>query len=312
MLSTNFIGKQLSSCIMNASGALCTTETELVNLNVSSAGLIVSKSCSLAPRIGNPKPRYYHNENLSINSMGLPNNGFEFYMGLSFEKPYILSIAVMDIPDTLCMLEKALQSENIFAIELNVSCPNVVNKNTVMAYHPDKLEEFLIAMINILKNPHKPIGLKLSPYWEAQQFIDISELIMKYKIDFITTINSVPNCLVLDTETESPVIAPKNGIGGLGGIGIKPIVLSNVYQFSKLINVPIIGCGGVDTGDDVFQLILAGASLVQVGTTLMMEGTGVFHRLEHELQELMHRKGYTNIEDFRGKIKNNVNNNSDY
>lgn len=303
----------VDNCIMNASGALCTSQEELDNLNKSKSGLMISKSCSLYPRTGNDKPRYFHNDTLSINSMGLPNEGIEFYIQQLFQKPYIISIAVMDIQETLTMLNMALPLKHISAVELNVSCPNVVNKNTVMAYHPDKLEEFLI-LLKTLPNPlKKPIGLKLSPYWEAQQFIDVSDLILKYQIDFITTINSVPNCLVLDTHTESPVISPKNGIGGLGGICIKPVVLSNVFQFHRLIpNVPIIGCGGVETGEDVFQLILAGASLVQVGTALMRENIEVFERLNNELKKIMESKGYNDIEDFRGKIKENVSNVSEY
>jgi dihydroorotate dehydrogenase (fumarate) len=109
---------------------------------------------------------------------------------------------------------------------------------------------------------------------------------------------------VIDTESESVVIKPKDGFGGIGGDYVLPTALANVNAFYRRCpDKRVIGCGGVKTGEHVFQHLLAGASLVQVGTALQEEGAGIFARLNTELAALMARKGYASIEAVRGKLK---------
>lgn len=309
-LSTNLSNLKLKSCILNASGALCMSSAELLELNESNSGAIVTKTCTIYPREGNPRPRYYHDNNISLNSMGLPNMSYEEYAKCANKvfKPYILSVASDISKNVIDILEQCMTHPNIDGIELNISCPNICSSDKILGYHFDELEKFLISIhpqIIKLNETNKPIGIKLPPYWEPYQFKVISEIVEKYNFNFVTTINSVPNCLVIDTETEMPVIKPKNGIGGLGGKYIKYVVLSNIYQLRKHLKdeIQIIGCGGVMTGEDVFQHLLAGASLVQIGTLLMQEGINAFKRLEEELNEIMKRKKYTCLKDFTGKLK---------
>ena len=148
------------------------------------------------------------------------------------------------------------------------------------------------------------MGLKLPPYFDPSHFDHVAKVINKYPdtIKFITCINSLGNGLVIDPETDHPVIYPKGGLGGIGGDYCKPIALANVYQFYQRLDIPIIGCGGVKHGTDVYEHIMAGASLVQIGTQLVKEGPGCFKRIEREFLELIEKKGYSKIEDFRGKI----------
>lgn len=307
------LGLSFSSCVMNASGALCTSFEELRSLDESYAGAIVSKSCSQMEREGNPKPRYFHNQDLSLNSMGLPNNGYSYYILSSQKlnrKPFIMSVAALDKIITYQILEVILQESTVSMVELNVSCPNLCHSNQVLGNHFEDLDNYFSVMSPLFqkyKMIGKPYGVKLPPYWEGYQFDVVSKLIQKYQFDFVTTLNSVPNCLVIDTETESPVIIPKNGIGGLGGKFVKPVTLSNIYQLRcRLPDVVIIGCGGIETGEDVFHHLLAGASLVQVGTELMKRGPSVFAKIESELKDIMIRKGYHHIGEFIGKMKLNV------
>merc|ERR1712130_181469 len=125
-----------------------------------------------------------------------------------------------------------------------------------------------------------------------------------HKIEFVVCCNTAGNGLVIDVETEQPVISPKGGFGGIAGSAIKSTALANVRQFSKrLRNIDVIGAGGVSTGADAFEHILCGAKAVQVATQFKKEGLPVFKRVEQELAALMHRKGYTKLEDFRGKLK---------
>lgn len=316
-ISTYLGSLHLKSCLMNASGALCTTYSELYDLEKSSSGAIVTKSMSYYSKDGNIKPRYFHNEDLSINSMGLANLGHMFYLtnaAVVTEKPYIISIAGLELNHTILIIEDALLNKNVDGIELNISCPNICQNDTILAYHFDELEKYLQHLEPYIIKQVKPFGIKLPPYWEPAQFKEMSKIIIKYKFNFVTMINSVPNTLVIDTDTESPLIKPKSGIGGLGGKFIKPIVLSNIYQFRHLLpkEIQIIGCGGVTNGEDVFHHLLAGASVVQIGTQLMYEGVNVFDRIENELKDIMKLKGYLNLNSIIGQLKSNTPDMSDY
>ena len=151
-------------------------------------------------------------------------------------------------------------------------------------------------------------GIKLPPYWEKWQFDQVSDLLKKYKPEFITCCNSLMNGLMIDIETESTRIKPNSGLGGIGGSDcMKAVGLSNVHQFSKLLEgtgISVVGCGGIKNGGDVFEYILAGAECVQVGTQLLREGPGVFKRIQEELCLIMREKGYSSLAEFRGKLKN--------
>ena len=144
-----------------------------------------------------------------------------------------------------------------------------------------------------------------SPYFDVVDFERYARLFSQYDLAFITSINSIPNGLIVDFETETVAIKPKNGLGGLGGAYIKPTTLANIHLFYELMDkkVAIIGCGGIENGQDVFEHILCGASAVQIGTQLMKEGIGVFERLATELQAIMKQKNYDSIGDFKGKLK---------
>ena len=133
----------------------------------------------------------------------------------------------------------------------------------------------------------------------------MADLIKKYKISFITCINSVGNTLVIDPESETPVIKPKKWFGGLSGDYIKPIALANVRAFYELLKdkVSIFGVGGIKTGIDVFEFLLAGADAVQIATTFEKEGQSCFVRINSELEEILKRKGYKSIEEVKGKLK---------
>ena len=117
--------------------------------------------------------------------------------------------------------------------------------------------------------------------------------------------NTIGNCLVLDTETESALISPKGGFGGIGGGFTKPIALANVYQLRQRLDpsINLVGVGGVRTGEDAFQLILCGADAVQTATTHWLEGPACFDRIATELSAIMTAKGYSSIGDFKGKLK---------
>lgn len=304
-ISTVIAGIKLDSCLMNASGCLCVSEKELDDLCESKVGAVVSKSGTMEVRSGNLLPRLYLDEYGSINSMGLPNLGFEFYLNYGMKvvsKPFIQSIHPFSLDELDIMLGKLDAVEGKRLVEVNISCPNLANKDNSNLF--DEYEKY---MRRISESNLKNIicGFKLAPIFELSYFDLMSDLLLKYNVKFITCINSLSNGLIVNLEEEETRIFPKMGLGGIGGIYCKPIALSNVYNFVKRLGsrVDVIGCGGVMKGSDVFEYLLCGAKAVQVGTHLVREGVGCFDVLEEELKCIMDKGGYGKLDEFVGKIK---------
>ena len=306
ILSTTLSGFSLHHCLMNASGVHCATADELKILIESNAGALVTKSCTLESRIGNPEPRYATIPHGSINSMGLPNNGVDYYLNFITEnqgatsKPIVLSIAGLSHKENITILQKANQCEALSIIELNLSCPNIPGKPQT-GYDFEASKQLLHEAFSVCQ---KPIGVKLPPYFDMVHFEEMANVLRNFPIAYANCVNSIGNGLWINTETETVSIKPKSGFGGVGGLYIKPTALANVRMFYTLLpGVDIIGCGGVATGQDAFEHILCGASVVQVATTLWEEGATCIGRIGKELAEIMTAKGYKTIADFKGKLK---------
>ena len=313
-ISTELCGIKFPSCIMNAAGIRDTTLEELIALKESKSGAIVTKSLTKESRTGNLKPRYFNFGLGSINSTGLENPGvmkaneilYELeYKGayLGYNKPLIVSLAASHFLDYILMINH-LKDLKIDMFELDVSCPNILGNKNLQAYDFFQLENICSSVMSYVKYNFKTkIGLKLPPYFTDCQFEKVAQISKPYNIDFITVINSVPNGLVVDPATETTVIKPNKGFGGLGGSCIKPIALANVRKFYRLLDIPIIGVGGISNGIDVFEHILCGASAVQLGTVLQEKSTAYFNLLENHLEMIMEQKGYKSINEFKGKLK---------
>lgn len=295
--------------IYNSSGPRCTTMDELKNLWESASSAIMMKSCSPLPREGNPEPRYKEVELGSINSIGLANHGYKKYIEYAAElkkefpnKPIVTSIVGFCHEDFLLLVEAFQNEPNVDVLEVNLSCPNVVGKPQI-AYDFEGSDELLAKIFAIPGD--KPIGLKLPPYFDPVHTAAMAEVLKKYPISFITCINSVGNTLIIDPETEQPLIAPKWGLGWLWGDYVKPVALANVRAFYKLLGdrMKIIWCGGISNGVDVFEHLLAGASLVQLGTVLGKEDIVCFERIQKEFYEYIDKKWYTDVNQIIGNLK---------
>lgn len=306
-LSTTIGGVKLTTCIFNTSGPRDETLPLLKIIGRSKSSAITMKSCTLEPRSGNPEPRYADLPNKSsINSMGLPNLGYKEYVKFvpilkkQFKKPVVASICGMTLEDDVIMF-KAFNATAVDLIEFNPGSPNTIGK-PIVGYDVKEMDRLLATVTRICK---KPLGIKLPPYFELVHFEQIANVLKKYPVKFITCINSIGNGLVIDPKKEQAVIKPKGGFGGIGGRAIKYTTLGNVRKFYELLKdkIKIIAVGGVSSGIDAFECILAGASAVQLGTVYMQEGPKCFTRIQKELADYMSKKGYTNIEDFRGRLK---------
>ncbi|HBK5879552.1 TPA: dihydroorotate oxidase [Enterococcus faecium] len=309
-LETTFANHIFANPLMNASGVHCMTTQELDELAHSEAGAFITKSCTINERKGNPEPRYFDVPLGSINSMGLPNLGFSYYLeyALAYEKvqenqnqPLFFSIAGMSVQENLEMLEKIEKSGFNGITELNLSCPNVPGKPQ-LAYDFEATYETLKEVFSIFS---KPLGIKLPPYFDFAHFDQMADILNQFPLTYVNAINSVGNGLYIDTEQEAVVIKPKEGFGGIGGEYIKPTALANVRAFYTLLKpeIQIIGTGGIRTGQDAFEHLLCGASMLQIGTELHKEGPEIFSRIIKELTQIMSEKGYTSIDEFKGKLR---------
>jgi dihydroorotate oxidase len=305
-LRTQIAGFSFDNCLMNAAGVACMTVEELEEVRQSGAGSFVTKTATLEARAGNPEPRYRDVPLGSINSMGLPNQGIDYYLDylLSLqesqpERTFFLSLVGMSPDETHTLLKKVQNSGFKGITELNLSCPNVPGKPQI-AYDFETTERILSEAFSYFD---KPLGIKLPPYFDIVHFDQAAEVFNRHPLKFVNCVNSIGNGMYI--EDESVVIRPKNGFGGIGGEYIKPTALANVHAFYQRLNpsIQIIGTGGVYTGRDAFEHILCGASMVQIGTALHQQGVEVFERVSLGLKAIMVQKGYETLEDFKGKLK---------
>lgn len=296
---------------MNASGCHCTTKDELIELYKNKyCDIVVSKSCTVKPRKGNPKPRYYEDNGTSINSTGLRNKGLFFYMSMLIffhkynkdnniikPKKYIISFA--DLGNINFFLHYILTHYKAYGIplyfELNLSCPNIPGKGQ-LGYDFDETYKLLYHVFGnideeLIINNKINIGVKLPPYFDTVHFKQMADVLNQFPLSHITCINSLGNGFIFN-ESMNQAVAGNAGYGGIGGGIIKPFGLSNVRKFNELLDsdIEIYGCGGVIDGRDVLEYQYCGASVIQVGTELYRIGPDIFKIIKEEYKEIIKKQ----------------------
>jgi len=307
-INIKFLWTNFESPLFNASGPDCTTMEELDILWTSEACAIMMKSATAEAREWNPSPRYVDLDLWSINSMWLPNLGYKTYIDFSkdlkekYNKPIFSSVAWMSKEDFPKMVQAFQDDSGVDFIEVNLSCPNVIWKPQI-AYDFEAADE-IITLVESLWD--KDIWLKLPPYFDPIHTSQMAEVIKKHpRVKFITCINSVWNTLFIDPEKEEVVIKPKWWFGWLGWEYVKPVALANVRAFYKLLwdSVKIIWVWWIYTWKDVFEFLLAWASLVQIGTSFAQQWPWIFKRINEELNDYLDQKWYNKAEDVIWNLK---------
>jgi len=318
-LETTVADIPLSTCIYDASGPRTGTSEALSKIASSQSGAVLAKSATMLKQSGNPLPRTWQSSEASLNSEGLPNNGIEYYLSAQTiedtigqsGKPYMVSISGKTLNDNVAMIERTITANKVLGgkiacLELNLACPNIIGK-PIIAYDFDQMRTVLAKIATIPDIASLKLGVKMPPYFDGPHFVAAAEVLNDYKhiVKYVASINTVGNALVIDSIGETPVISSNRGFAGLSGKAVKYTALANVRQMRGLLDesIDVVGVGGVETGEDAFELILCGAAAVQVGTCHWREGASCFDRICDELREIMKKKGYTNIKDFRGKLK---------
>jgi len=288
---------KLRNPLMLASGILGVSGASLKRVALSGgAGAIVTKSIGLTPREGHRNPTFVEMEKGLISAIGLANPGYEEFreeMEVAREGnvPIVGSVYGFSFQEYV-EVAKAMESFGAQAIELNLSYPNVGKAGAFYGYSEDLASE-VVEEVNA--EVEVPIIAKLTA--GAGDIVAIARACEEAGADAITAIGAL-RAMKIDIETGKPILG--NRVGGLSGSCIKPMAVRCVYEVSREVEVPVIGCGGVTTGEDAVEYFMAGASAVQIGTGVLQRGITIFKKASLEIEEFLGEDGYSSVEEIIG------------
>lgn len=298
-MSVNLAGVTLKNPVMTASGTFGSGAeySEFVDLN--NLGAVVTKGVANVPWPGNPTPRVAETTGGMLNAIGLQNPGIDVFCerDIPFLKKFDTKIIVNVCGKTTedyCEVVERLGNEPVDMLEINVSCPNVKEGGIAFGQNPKAVEEITKAVKKVAK---QPVIMKLSP-----NVTDITEMAKAAEAggaDVLSLINTLTG-MKIDIYKQDFALANKTG--GLSGPAIKPIAVRMVYQVANAVNIPIIGMGGIQTGEDAMEFILAGATAVAVGTA-NFNNPFATEQVAAGIESYMRQMGVDDIRDLIGKVK---------
>lgn len=286
-LESEFLGCMVKSPLVLPAGIMGMTWSGMKYVIENGCGVITSKSLTLELRKGHPGPVVAEFSGGLLNCMGLCNPGIDDglqeindYKGKYPEIPVIVSVFATSTEDFVTLAEKVNSSRGDF-VELNLSCPNVMDEFGIpLAASQEKVTDIIKAVKAV---SHKPVIAKLSP--NVIGLPDICKAAELAGADALCLINTLGPGMLIDIDLRKPVLS--NRTGGLSGACVKPVALRAVYEAYSRVNIPIIGCGGIMTGNDAVEMRMAGASLIGVGTAVYEGGIGVFEKINREILEYL-------------------------
>lgn len=300
-LSVELCGVKLDNPVIPASGTFGFGKemSEVYDINI--LGSISFKGTTRDARFGNPTPRIAECPSGLINSVGLQNPGVDAVIAHElpelrriFRKPIIANISGFSIEEYVECCSKFDKEEQVAILEVNISCPNVHNGGMAFGTSPDSAAAVTKAVKAVTT---KPVFIKLSP--NVTDIVAIAKACEEAGADGITLINTMLG-MRIDIARRKPVIA--NKMGGFSGAAIFPIAVRMVYQVAHAVKIPVIGCGGVTSAEDVVEMMMAGATGVQVGAENLRNPYACKEIIE-ELPIVMERLGIEKLTDIIGIIE---------
>ncbi len=295
-LKMEIAGLRLRNPTILASGILGSSAEYLREVARAGAGAVTTKSVGPKPRDGYKNPTVIQVECGFLNAVGLPNPGIEKFVDEirrlhDLEVPLIVSVYGFS-PEEYAEVSSMAVNAGADAIELNLSCPHVRGAGAEIGRDPCLVSQ----VVKVVKESvNGPVFAKLTP--NVSDIGEIATAAASAGADAITAINTV-RAMAIDIETCRPILA--NKVGGLSGGAIKPIAVRCIYEIYEVVDIPIIGCGGVRTWRDAVELILAGASAVQIGSAIAIEGLSVFRSIAEGIKYYLQRKGFKSVRDIVG------------
>lgn len=299
VLNSNLCGYEFKNPIIPASGTFGYGYEFSSIYDINILGSFSIKGTTGEMRFGNQTPRIADAHSGMLNAIGLQNPGIDNVISDEFiklKKVYdghvIANVGGSTIGEYVDVASKFAKSEMVSLIELNVSCPNVKCGGIHFGSDPELLTELILEVKKVIGS--KPLFVKLSP--NVTDIVLMARACEAAGVDGLVLINTLVG-MRLNLHTKKPVLS--NGVGGLSGPCIFPVAIKNIYQVYSAVNIPIIGIGGVTSAYDVIEMMMAGASLVQVGTQNLMDPFACKKIIE-DLPKVMKELGIENINDIIG------------
>ena len=298
-ISTELSGVKLDNPVIPASGTFGFGYEFADFYDINILGSISFKGTTKDSRYGNPLPRIAECKRGLINAIGLQNPGVDKVISeelpklrACFKKPLIANISGFSVEDYVHCCKKIDKEEQVEIIEVNISCPNVHNGGMTFGTNPEAAKEVTQAVKAVTT---KPVYVKLTP--NVTNIVEIAKSVEEGGADGIVLINTLLG-MRINLKTKKPVIA--NKMGGFSGPAIFPVALRMVYQVYEAVNIPIIGVGGIESAEDVIEMMLAGASAVEVGAANLKNPYACKEIIEN-LPAVMEKYGIESLKDIIGK-----------
>ena len=292
-------GLTLKNPVMTASGTFGYGEEYADFIDLTKIGGILVKGTTLNHREGNPYPRMAETPSGMLNAVGLQNKGIDYFIETIYPRikdidtNIIVNVSGSTIEDYCAVAEKVNALENIPAIELNVSCPNVKQGGMAFGVTCAGIEQVVTAVRKVYD---KHLMVKLSP-----NVTNIAELAMSAEAsgaDSVSLINTMLG-MAIDAETRRPKLSTITG--GLSGACVKPVALRMVWQVFKAVKIPVIGLGGISSATDAIEFMLAGASAIEIGTANFID-PAITVKVAQGIVEYCERHGFKNVSDLTGAM----------
>ena len=300
-MKVNLCGIEMENPIIPASGTFGYGYEFAELYDINCLGSFSFKGTTLEPRFGNPTPRIAECTAGMINAVGLQNPGVDKViseelpnLAKCFHKPVMANVSGFSVADYAATCEKLDACEQVGWLEVNVSCPNVHGGGMSFGTSPEAAAEVTAAVKKVTK---KPVLIKLSP--NVTDIVSIAKACEDAGADGISLINTLLG-MRIDLRTKKPVIA--NRMGGFSGSAIFPVAVRMVYQVAHAVKIPVVGMGGVTTAEDVIELMLAGATAVEVGAANLVNPYAS-RDIVRDLPAVMEKYGIQNLKDIIGGVQ---------
>ena len=298
-LSVEIAGVKLKNPIITASGTFGFGREYGEFYSLDEVGAICVKGLTLHERQGNPPPRIAETSAGILNSVGLQNPGIKYFVKkeLPFLKKFntiIIANISGNTAEEYCQMAELISDSDTDMVELNISCPNVKAGGVAFGTNPCMVEDITA---KVRKHCTKPLIVKLSP--NVADIAEIAKSAENGGADCISLINTITG-MVIDIETRRPLL--KNNTGGLSGPAVKPVAVRMVWQAAIAVKIPVIGMGGIASGEDAVEFMLAGASAVSVGTQSFIDPFACI-KVRDGIIDYLQKHNIMNVNDIVGKVQ---------
>lgn len=299
-LNTKIGSLELKNPVMTASGTFGYGTEYADFMDISRLGAIIVKGTTLNPRQGNPYPRMAETPSGMLNAVGLQNKGVDYFVDHIYPEVrkirtnIIVNVSGSCIDDYVQTAGIINTLDDIPAIELNISCPNVKQGGMAFGVNPESAAQVVAAVRKVYD---KTLIVKLSP--NVTDITEIARAVEDAGADSVSLINTMLG-MAIDAEKRKPILSTVTG--GMSGPAVKPVALRMVWQTAKAVKIPVIGLGGICSATDAVEFLLAGASAIQIGTANFIDPS-ISEKVIDGIEDYLNRHGFASVQEIIGALE---------